>query len=180
MAGMTYPQANFKEKARMNTLASSFRSYAASMKWVAPALLLSFTAFATTAQAQSLGYEGPTGIFVTPLASVADSPANGLGKPAVAYHFLAGGPVIGDFSTVSTTVGFAKRFEMGYTSEIHGGGSDALSPLWNSDFSIVHGKANILSSKTIGAISVGGIYRFNDQFGPNLSNALLGDRKSTR
>src|ERR1035441_6015712 len=129
MAGIMYPQASLaKEKARMNTFVSSFRSYAATWKWVAPVLLLSLFVFTTTAQAQSLGYEGPTGVFVTPLALVSGSPAKGLGKPAVSYHFLAGGPVIGDFSTVSTTVGFAKRLEFGYTSEIHAGGATPYFP----------------------------------------------------
>jgi hypothetical protein len=71
------------------------------------------------AQAQSLGYEGPTGVFVTPLASTAASPAHGAGHPVIAYHLLAGGPVIGTWNTVSITEGFAKRFEFGYTREDH-------------------------------------------------------------
>jgi hypothetical protein len=120
---------------------------------------------AHTTQAQSLGYEGPTGVFVTPIAYTSASPANGLGKPSVSYHFLAGGPVIGDFSTVSVTEGFAKRFEVGYTSEIHSG-ADPYG-LWNSDFSIIHGKATIVAenagkTKWVPAIAVGGIFRTND------------------
>ena len=131
--------------------------------------LASATLFSTLPLgAQSLGYEGPTGVFVTPLAYVAASPAKALGKPVVGYHFLAGGPVIGDFSTINITEGFGGRSEFGYTSEIHAAGSNAtLSPLWAHDFSILHGKALLLpenygKNKAVPAISVGGIFRFND------------------
>jgi hypothetical protein len=124
--------------------------------------------FAThTTQAQSLGYEGPTGIFVTPLAATAASPVHGAGHPVVAYHLLAGGPVIGTFNTVSVTEGFAKRFEAGYTREIHAQGDTAsLSPLWTEGFNVIHGKANILDENHgknpwVPALSIGGIVRTN-------------------
>jgi hypothetical protein len=146
------------------------------------ALLAAVLFAAPAAQAQSLGYEGPTGVFVTPLASVSASPAKGLGQPSVAYHFLAAGPIVGDFSTVSITEGFANRFEFGYTHEIHNedGGSNAalapaLTPLWNSGFDIVHAKVNLLpdsykKQKWIPAISVGGIFRTGDHIGVNINN----------
>jgi hypothetical protein len=130
------------------------------------ALTLSLTAH--FAQAQSLGYEGPTGIFVTPLASTAASPAHGLGAPVIAYHVLAGGPVIGDFNTVSITEGFAKHVEFGYTREDHSKGSDpTFSGLWTNGFNIFHGKVNVLNenagkTKWIPAVSIGGIVRTND------------------
>jgi hypothetical protein len=131
-------------------------------------LLLLSLSFATAAQAQSLGYEGPTGIFVTPLAATAASPANGAGHPVIAYHVLAGGPVIGTWNTVSITEGFAKRFEVGYTREDHAAGNTAgLSPLWTDGLNIFHGKANLVpenagKTKWVPAISVGGIVRTND------------------
>ena len=149
----------------MRVIASIFHLPVSRSLFAAFALLVALSFTAPAAQAQSLGYEGPTGVFVTPLASVSASPAKGLGQPSVAYHFLAGGPVIGDFSTVSITEGFAKRFEVGYTSEIHAGPDpDAL---WNNDFDILHGKAIVLpensfKTKWIPAFSVGGIFRFND------------------
>jgi hypothetical protein len=105
---------------------------------------------------------------------------NGLGKPAVGFHFLAGGPVVGDYSTVSVTEGFAKRFEVGYTSEIHAGSNRLpVSGVFPSseeayyigtssqDFSIVHGKAvvipeNAFKTKWVPAVAIGGIFRFND------------------
>ena len=139
-------------------------------------LSLSFTAL--YAHAQSLAYEGPTGVFVTPLATTSASPANGLGKPDVSYHFLDGGPVVGVHSTISVTEGFAKRFEVGYTSELHATGNTAIySPLWDYDYGIVHGKVNLISENMgknpwVPAISVGAIYRFNDQFNQNLTNTL--------
>ena len=73
----------------------SFRLPVSNPRWVLLALFLVLPFAARTAQAQSLGYEGPTGVFVTPLASTAASPAHGAGHPVIAYHVLAGGPVIG-------------------------------------------------------------------------------------
>jgi hypothetical protein len=152
----------------------SFIRSAANCKLIVPALFLGLCFAATTAKAQ-LGFEGPTGIYVTPLAYTAASPHHGLGKPTIAYHFLGLGRIAGDFSTFSVTEGFAKRYELGYTSVIHSGtsylGSDnnPLDPDYgtNHDFSIIHGKATIVSensfkTKWIPAIAVGGIFRFND------------------
>ena len=152
----------------MRRFASAFRSSALSTRWAPTILLLVLSLAARAAQAQSLGWEGPTGVFVTPLAYTSASPAKGLGQPSVAFHFLAAGPVIGEYSTVSITEGFAKRFEVGYTGEIHATGSTAgLTPLWNGGFSIVHGKAtlvpeNAFKTKWVPAIAVGGIVRVND------------------
>jgi hypothetical protein len=163
----------------MYNFVSSLRSIAVHLKWAVPVLLLCLGFAATQAQAQSLGYEGPTGIFVTPLAMTATSPAKGIGMPYVSFHFLAGGPIVGDFSTVSTTVGFATRFEVGYTHEFHitDGSSDSalgmkLTPLWDSGLDIVHAKANITPNawSKVAVFSVGGIYRFNDQIGVHINN----------
>ena len=161
----------------MRTIA--FVSPVTARRWAAPIALIVLWFAAHAALAQSLGYEGPTGVFVTPLAYTAASPANGLGKPSVGYHFLAAGNVVGDWSTVSITEGFAKRFEVGYTSEIHAG-SDSLAngaygQPWEFDFHIVHGKANILpenfgKNPWVPAISVGAIYRFNDNLAGDGNN----------
>jgi hypothetical protein len=130
---------------------------------------LAFAFGASALQAQSLGYEGPTGIFVTPLASTSPSPAKGFGKPTIAYHALAGGPVLGDFSMISVTEGFAKHFEIGYTRAIHQNGTDSsLSPLWTGGYNVIHGKATLLSSGEFGqkwlpSVAVGGILRTNVQ-----------------
>jgi hypothetical protein len=187
---LPFQHAFIKEKTTMRVFASSFQLPVSRSLFATLALLAALPFAAATAQAQSLGYEGPTGVFVTPLAYTSASPANGLGKPSLSFHFLAGGPVIGDFSTVSTTVGFAKRFEIGYTSEIHAGGAVQYFPgtaagdpgagtgivtkagvpgssLFASDIDIVHGKATIVAenagkTKWVPAIAVGTIFRFND------------------
>jgi hypothetical protein len=115
--------------------------------------------------AQNIGWEGETGVFVTPLAYTAASPAKGLGHPLVAYHYLNGGPVLGDFFNVSATVGAFSRAEFGYTRSLHSlGGNPSFSPLWNNGFNIIHGKVNFLSenvhkTKWVPAISVGAIAR---------------------
>ena len=161
-------------------ISSSIHSPVFKSRWtmLIPLLVLSFATHA--APAQSLGYEGPTGIFVTPLASTAASPANGAGHPVIAYHMLAGGSVIGTWNTVSITEGFAKRFEAGYTREDHAAGDTAgLSPLWTDGLNIFHGKANIVpenagKTKWVPAISVGGIVRTND------SNVGDGANKQTK
>ena len=166
----------------MKSLLRTYHAVPVRLKWFAPAfLLLSLGFAATAAQAQSLGYEGPTGVFVTPLASTAASPAHGAGHPVIAYHLLAGGPVIGTWNTVSITEGFAKRIEVGYTREDHAAGNTAgLSPLWTDGFNIFHGKVNLVpenagKTKWVPAISVGGIVRTNDS---NVGNGSNGQTKT--
>ncbi len=116
-------------------------------------------------QAQNIGWEGETGVFVTPLAYTAASPAHGLGHPLVAYHFLNGGEVLGDFYNVSATVGALSRVEFGYTRSLHSlGGDPNFSALWSNGFNIVHGKVNVVpenagKTKWVPAISVGFIAR---------------------
>jgi len=120
---------------------------------------------AIPAAAQNIGWEGETGVFVTPMAYTAASPAGGLGKPLVAFHYLDGGGVLGDFFEVSGTVGAFGRTEFGYTRPLHTqGGNPTFSPLWNNGFNIVNGKVNLLpenagGNNAIPAISVGFIAR---------------------
>jgi hypothetical protein len=162
----------------MKSLLRTYHAVPVRLKWFAPAFLLLSLGFAArTAQAQSLGYEGPTGVFVTPLASTAASPAHGAGHPVIAYHLLAGGPVIGTW----ITEGFAKRIEVGYTREDHAAGNTAgLSPLWTDGFNIFHGKVNLVpenagKTKWVPAISVGGIARTNDS---NVGDGSNGQTKT--
>jgi hypothetical protein len=121
---------------------------------------------AASSQAQALGWEGETGVFVTPLAYTAASETQKV-HPVVAYHYLNAGSVIGDFHEASVTVGFLKRFEIGYTHEFHAQGNDkGLSPLWQNGFEIFHGKAmlipeNLHGENWIPAISVGFMARQN-------------------
>jgi hypothetical protein len=152
----------------MRTYASAIVPPVSARRWAAPIALIVLWFAAHAALAQSLGYEGPTGVFVTPLAAIATSPAHGAGHPVISYHLLAGGPVIGTWSTVSFTEGFARRFELGYTRQDHAAGSSAsLSPLWTDGLNIFHGKAIVVSenagkTKWVPGIAIGGIARTND------------------
>jgi len=58
-------------------------------------LTMFLIAVAPAGQAQSLNWEGQTGAFITPFAYTSPSPAGGLGRPAVAFHYLDGGNVLG-------------------------------------------------------------------------------------
>jgi Protein of unknown function (DUF3034). len=125
-----------------------------------------FLAFGAPAgRAQNLNWEGQTGAFVTPFAYTSSSPAGGFGLPAVSFHYLNGGDVLGGFYEVSATGGFWKRFEAGYTRALNSDGSvPALSPLFNGGFNIFHGKANVLGENAgkhtyLPAISVGFVAR---------------------
>jgi hypothetical protein len=96
-------------------------------------------------KAQQLGWEGETGVFVTPLAYTVASPERKLALPVVAYHFLNAGSVIGRYNQLSITSGYGKRLEFGYTRTIHDAGSDAtLSPLWTDGFNTFHAKGSLI------------------------------------
>jgi hypothetical protein len=121
--------------------------------------------FAGALQAQNLGLEGPTGVFVTPLAYTAPSPSDNLGVPSVGYHFLNAGSVIGTFSKISVTEGVFGRFEFGYTRDVHTTADNpSLSPLWHNGFNIAHGKINLIKENAgkhnwLPAVSVGFLVR---------------------
>src|ERR1700752_1468933 len=68
--------------------------------------------------AQSLNWEGQTGVFVTPLAYTVPSKDKGLSLPVVAYHYLNAGPVLGGFHQVSITVGAFGHVELGYSRDL--------------------------------------------------------------
>jgi hypothetical protein len=127
-------------------------------------------------RAQSLGWEGETGVFITPLAYTPVSEGHNF-EPVVGYHYLNAGPVIGDFHQISVTVGVTKRFEFGYTREFHVEGDNAtLSPLWNNGFNIFHGKALLIRENSfkqawLPAISAGFMARSQVH---NVGGAVLG------
>ncbi len=150
---------------------------------VCPVLLLFILlvlGFTGPLQAQSLGWEGETGVFVTPLAYTVQAEGKTV-QPVVGYHYFNAGSVIGDFHEVSATAGVANRLEFGYTHEIHAEGSDpSLSPLWHNGFNIFHGKVNVLpensfKTKWVPAVSVGFIARSQVH---NVGNAVLGKDKT--
>jgi hypothetical protein len=127
-----------------------------------------------TTSAQSLNWEGQTGVFVTPLAYTVPSPLGGPALPAVAYHYLNGGTVLGGFHQASVTLGAFDRIELGYTRDFHDSGATAgLSDLWGSGFNVFHGKLNFLreSRKIRPALSVGFVVRGGI---PNVGGTLEG------
>lgn len=145
-----------------------------SKSWpVALALIVGLALIASSAvpsHAQALGWEGETGVFVTPLAYTA-SAENQKVHPVIAYHFLDAGPVIGAFQEASIEVGIGKRLEFGYTHEFHSFGNEmnanttpGLSPLWQNGFEIFNGKFQIVpenyaKTKWVPAIATGFIAR---------------------
>jgi hypothetical protein len=126
--------------------------------------LVFMVGFSPRANAQGLGWEGETGVFVTPLAYT-QATEDGRPRVTAAYHYLNAGSVIGDFHEASIEVGIGKRIEFGYTHEFHSFGSEnnSLSTLWQNGFEIYNAKVNVIpegfKNKWIPAVSIGGIAR---------------------
>lgn len=142
--------------------------------WVLAAVLLATALYHAPARAQALGWEGESGVFVTPLAYTASAEGQKF-HPVTSYHYLNGGPVIGDFHELSLEVGAGKRVEFGYTREFHTyGSSAALSELWQDGFDIFNAKVNLIPENYmkmnwVPQISVGTIIRTGDR---NVGNYL--------
>jgi hypothetical protein len=151
-----------REQVQMRGIRGSWFLSAASL-----AVVVIFGVGSTSAlHAQALGWEGETGVFVTPFAYTASAAGQKL-HPVVAYHYFNAGPVVGQFHEASIEVGIGKRLEVGYTHEYHAFGSDpALSFLWQNGFEIFNGKVNLVPENSgqkawVPAISVGVIGRAN-------------------
>lgn len=142
----------------------------------AAACLMAITAFSASSYAQTgLNWDGQTGALLTPFAYTAPSPEKKLGKPEVAFHFLAGGPVVGNQMTLSVTEGFGSRFEAGFTSNFDVEGSNSVnvdSPklpgaLFDGGYTTIHGKFTVIKengykTKWLPAIAIGATGRFNN------------------
>jgi hypothetical protein len=142
------------------------RIFRAARFWEARAFMLLAVILAglgaSAVSAQSLNWEGQDGIFVTPLAYTVPGTQKGFGAPAVAYHYVNAGDVLGGFHQVSISEGIFDRIEIGYTRSFHQNGSTVgLSNLWSSGFNIFHGKVNVLREGThwLPALSVGFVAR---------------------
>jgi len=101
----------------------------------------------STAGAQNLTLEGQTGGFITPTAYVVQSAKKAFfSAPAIGYHYVHAGTVIGDVHTASITEGFGNRLELGYTRSAHTNGNNPyFSSLWEySGMNVMHGKLALL------------------------------------
>jgi hypothetical protein len=141
----------------LNQVGSEARRFGTALATVLVVIVATRATFA-----QSLNWEGQTGVFVTPLAYSVSSGDARLSLPVVSYHYLNAGPVLGNFHQVSISMGGFNRVEFGYTGNLHQDGSTAgLSSLWSGGFSAVHGKVNLFRERRGGlpAVSVGFVAR---------------------
>ncbi len=124
------------------------------------------------AQAQNLTLEGQTGGFITPTAYVVQSAKGQIfSHPAIGFHYVHAGSVIGDVMTGSVTEGIANRVEFGYTRSAHTNGDNPyFSSLWEyPGMNIFHGKAVVLKENAFGSnwtpgVAAGFVVRTGDHF----------------
>lgn len=157
----------------LNEVASSARR-SGSVLAVVLVIAAVTVAGSNTAFAQSLNWEGQTGVFVTPLAYSVSTGNAPFSIPVVSYHYLNAGPVLGAFHQVSITMGAFNRVEFGYTGSLHQDGSTAgLSTLWKGGYNTFHGKINLFRERRGGlpALSVGFVARTQVR---NVGGVILG------
>jgi len=129
------------------------------------ALIALVLLFGRGVSAQDLNWDGQTGAFLTPFAYTSPSPAHGIGRPVVAFHFMNAGGVIGNDFQTSITAGVFKYAEFGYTRSFSSAGSTPfLSPLFSGGYNTFHGKVNFLpenfkQNKAVPALAVGFVAR---------------------
>jgi hypothetical protein len=160
-------------QAQFNEANSGARWFTGNLTIMA-AIIVIACAGSTPTFAQSLNWEGQTGVFVTPLAYSVSTGNATLSIPVVSYHYLNAGPVLGGFHQVSITMGAFNRVEFGYTGSLHQDGSTpGLSPLWSRGFNTFHAKVNLFRERRGGlpALSVGVIARTQVR---NVGGVILG------
>lgn len=114
-----------------------------------------------SAKAQ-LNFDGQTGAYITPLAYTSPSPEKGFGNPQLGVHYLSGGDVVGNHTSVSATIGYGKKLEFGVSGVFASAGSSpSLSGLFDDDSLVFHAKYNLVAknkggNNSIPAISIGG------------------------
>jgi hypothetical protein len=106
---------------------------------------------APAARAQ-LNWEGQTGALLTPFAYTPDSSSRGFGRPELSFHYMNVGPALGNEFQASTTVGFLKIGEIGYTRSFNAqGSSPSLGPLFTNGFNIYNIKIKLIPENVHGA-----------------------------
>ena len=124
--------------------------------------IVAVIASSNSAFAQSLNWEGQTGVFVTPLAYSVPTGDAPLSIPVVSYHYLDAGPVLGG---IPSGISHCRRLQPDRV-RIHGsihqdGNTAVLSNLWSREFNAFHGKVNLLRERRGGlpAVSAGFVVR---------------------
>jgi hypothetical protein len=125
-----------------------------------------------TASAQNLTLEGQTGGFITPTAYLVHANKGSLfSHPALGFHYVSAGDVIGDVYTASITEGIANVAEVGYTRSAHTNGNNPyFSGLWAySGMNVFHGKVAVIKedlfgTKWIPGVAAGFVVRTGDHF----------------
>lgn len=110
-----------------------------------------------------LNWEGQTGGLITPYAYTSPS-SRGIGSPQLAFHYMNGGPVLGNDFQISFTLGFLKIAEGGFTRDFNAQGSAGLGPLFANGFNAGHIKFRLLPEnafhrKFLPALAAGAIVR---------------------
>jgi hypothetical protein len=143
----------------MRTVAKVFWHCLAAMSVLAPAIVAG----------QSLNLEGQTGGVATPFATVASSPAGGIGRPVVSFYLADSlvdtGDLIGTRFQISLAAGVAGWAEMGYTrSAVNAGADPGFSNPFDRGLNSIHVKARFLddrgAARPAPAIAVGVQYRW--------------------
>lgn len=110
------------------------------------------------ATAQPIALDGTTGGWLNPWALVSPAKKGEVGHPAVAYHFLDAGPIVGNVSAPSVALGFNGNCEVGYTHYF----IDGPTPVLSTDLDQASAKWNFLSAKgDRPAVSLGAIRRWS-------------------
>ena len=141
------------------------------------ALFILISGAGTSGYAQSLNWEGQTGGLVTPFAYTVESRTDGISLPAISFHVLSGGEVVGTHYQSSVTVGFLSRIEVGYTrSSVTAGSDEPLCSLFDRGFNVFHGKVILVPENSgntiVPAISAGFVVRYqSDHLEGNLGSA---------
>jgi hypothetical protein len=143
-----------------------FRSHSLPLpKLKFPLIAILMSLITSCAAAQGLNWEGQTGGFATPFAYTSQSPAKGVGRPQVAFHFMNTGEVMGNNMQASVTIGALERVEFGYTRSFQSSGKvPGLSSLFEGGFNTFHGKVllspeNAAKTKYLPAIATGFVVR---------------------
>jgi len=127
---------------------------------------------ARESSAQNLTLEGQTGGFITPTAYVVQSAKGTIfSHPAIGFHYVHAGNVIGDVYTGSVTEGFGNWAEVGYTRNAHTNGNNPyFSSLWEfPGMNVFHGKGIVIQENAFGSkwtpgAAVGFVVRTGDHY----------------